>query len=128
MTSKLLNVVLNAADPFELAGWWSKVTGRPLADDDDPGDPEASILLASGVTLFFQHDPQPKSGRNRLHVCLQPDDPRDEEVERLVGIGARLVDDRRDPDGTGWAVLADPEDNEFCVLRSAAERAATEPA
>ena len=40
-------------------------------------------------------------------------------------LGARLVDDRRHPDGTGWAVLADPEDNEFCVLRSAAERAAT---
>jgi predicted enzyme related to lactoylglutathione lyase len=63
--------------------------------------------------------------KNRLHLCLQPDIPRDEEVERLLGLGATLFDDRRNPDGTGWAVLTDPEGNEFCVLRSAAERAAT---
>ena len=43
----------------------------------------------------------------------------------MLALGAALVDDRRRPDGTGWAVLADPEGNEFCVLRSAAERAAT---
>jgi predicted enzyme related to lactoylglutathione lyase len=63
--------------------------------------------------------------KNRLHLCLQPDIPRDEEVERLLGLGATLADDRRNADGTGWAVLTDPEGNEFCVLRSAAERAAT---
>jgi hypothetical protein len=34
----------------------------------------------------------------------------------------RLVDDRREPDGTGWVVMADPEGNEFCIERSAAER------
>jgi predicted enzyme related to lactoylglutathione lyase len=49
---------------------------------------------------------------------------RDEEVTRLLGLGATLVADRRQPDGTGWAVLADPEGNEFCVERSAAERTA----
>ncbi|MER5641234.1 VOC family protein [Kitasatospora sp. NPDC002227] len=42
----------------------------------------------------------------------------------LLALGAALVADRRNPDGIGWAVLADPEGNEFCVLRSAAERAA----
>jgi predicted enzyme related to lactoylglutathione lyase len=60
-----------------------------------------------------------------MHVCLQPGQPRDREVDRLLGIGATMVDDRRQPDGRGWAVLADPEGNEFCVLRSAAERQAT---
>jgi predicted enzyme related to lactoylglutathione lyase len=45
-------------------------------------------------------------------------------VERLLGIGARFVTDHRNPDGSGWAVLADPEGNEFCVLRSESERAA----
>lgn len=50
---------------------------------------------------------------------------RDEEVERLLASGATLVADHRRPDGTGWATLADLEGNEFCVERSAAERAAS---
>ena len=53
------------------------------------------------------------------------DRTRDEEVERLLGIGATLVADQRRPDGTGWVVLADPEGNELCIERSAAERAAS---
>jgi len=48
---------------------------------------------------------------------------RDEEVARLLSIGALLVDDQRRPDGTGWVVMADPEGNEFCIERSARERA-----
>jgi predicted enzyme related to lactoylglutathione lyase len=55
---------------------------------------------------------------------MPTDRTRDEEVERLLGLGATLVADHRRPDGSGWAVLADPEGNEFCVERSAAERAA----
>lgn len=46
---------------------------------------------------------------------------------RELSLGATLVADRREPDGVGWVVLADPEGNEFCVLRSAAERAAMPP-
>ncbi|MCI0687970.1 MAG: hypothetical protein L0Y54_12130 [Sporichthyaceae bacterium] len=62
--------------------------------------------------------------KNRMHLDLQPQDrTRDEEVERVIGLGATLVDDHRKPDGTGWVVLADREGNEFCVERSAAERA-----
>ncbi len=49
---------------------------------------------------------------------------RDEELARLLAIGATVVDDRRNPQGHGWVVLADPEGNEFCILRSDAERAA----
>ena len=70
--------------------------------------------------------PEPKTVKNRVHLDLMPTDrTRDEEVERLLGIGATLVADHRRPDGTGWVVLADPEGNEFCIERSAAERAAT---
>jgi len=67
--------------------------------------------------------PEPKTVKNRVHLDLMPDDrTRDEEVERLLGIGAALVADHRKPDGGGWVVLADPGGNEFCVERSAAER------
>jgi len=44
-------------------------------------------------------------------------------VERLLGIGATFVADHRQPDGSGWAILADPEGNEFCLLRSESDRA-----
>lgn len=62
--------------------------------------------------------------KNRVHLCLTPEGPRDAEVERLLAAGATMFDDQRNADGTGWAVLRDPEGNEFCVLRSKAEKAA----
>jgi Glyoxalase-like domain len=75
--------------------------------------------------LLFEKLPEAKSAKNRIHLDLQPvGRTRDEEVERILALGATLVADHRRPDGTGWAVLADPEGNEFCVERSAAEKAA----
>ena len=74
--------------------------------------------------MLFIEVPEPKTVKNRLHLDLVPvDRPRDAEVARLTALGAILVTDHRRPDGTGWVTLADPEGNEFCVLRSAAERA-----
>ena len=74
--------------------------------------------------MLFIEVPEPKTVKNRLHLDLVPvDRPRAAEVARLTALGATLVADHRRPDGTGWVTLADPEGNEFCVLRSAAERA-----
>lgn len=121
MTATVQNVAFDCADPYTLAQFWSRVTGRPLSDEDHPGDPEVSITLETGITLYFNSVPEPKVRKNRVHVCLRPDGPRDEEVDRLLQLGGTLLADHRNPDGTGWAVLADPEGNEFCILRSAAE-------
>jgi predicted enzyme related to lactoylglutathione lyase len=61
--------------------------------------------------------------RHRMHLDLLPTArSRDEEVARLLGIGATLVEDHRKADGAGWVTLADPEGNEFCVERSQRER------
>jgi predicted enzyme related to lactoylglutathione lyase len=125
MPSSVLHVSVDCADPYALCQFWSQVTGKPVPDEDQPGDDECGIALEGGIDLLFLRVPEPKTVKNRLHVCLQPDIPRDDEVKRILDLGATLVNDLRKPDGTGWAVLADPEGNEFCVLRSAAERAAT---
>jgi predicted enzyme related to lactoylglutathione lyase len=121
----VLNVTFDSADAYRLATFWSKVMAAPLADDDLPGDPETSIALPTGLHLYFQTVAEPTTTKNRVHICLRPDIPRDEEVERVLSLGATIVDDRRTPppgeDG-GWVVFADPEGNEFCVLRSATER------
>ncbi|MGW0282862.1 VOC family protein [Streptomyces sp. NPDC003236] len=124
MVSVLQNVAIDCADAYELACFWSRVTGRPLHPDSGPGDPETQVLLADGPVLHFNQVPEPRTGKNRIHLCLRPETTREREVERLLGLGATLVADHRNPDGSGWAVLADPEGNEFCVLRSASDRAA----
>ncbi|MET8451883.1 VOC family protein [Streptomyces sp. NPDC005209] len=120
MTAKIQHITVDCADAFTLGTFWSQVLDLPLHDDDKPGDPEA---LIEGAGLLFVTVPDAKTVKNRVHLDLQPQDrTRDEEVERLLALGATLVDDRRREDGRGWAVLADPEGNEFCVERSAAER------
>jgi catechol 2,3-dioxygenase-like lactoylglutathione lyase family enzyme len=122
MTSAIRHTTIDCADAYTLAGFWSEVLGLPLHEDDHPGDEEALIEAAG---LLFVTVAEPKTAKNRIHFDIQPQDrTRDEEVERLLGLGAKLFDDRRKPDGTGWAVLADPEGNEFCVERSAGERGA----
>ncbi|WP_030811848.1 VOC family protein [Streptomyces sp. NRRL S-337] len=123
MTSLIRHVTVDCTDAHHLATFWAKVLGGSLAEDDFPGDPEATVTTAAGALLFITV-PEAKAGKNRLHLDLQPQDRgRDEEVERLLALGATLVADHRRPDGTGWATMADIEGNEFCVERSAAERA-----
>jgi len=125
MTSHILNTSVDCADPFSLAGFWSQVLGLPVGPDDKPGDEEVGIPLGDERELLFLKVPEAKTVKNRMHLCLLPETTRDEEVTRLIDAGATVADDRRKPDGTGWVVLADPEGNEFCILRNAAERAAT---
>jgi hypothetical protein len=129
MPSSICNTSVDCSDPWALAQFWSAALGKPIDTDCKPGDEEVAIQLdregGRDHDLLFLRVPEPKTVKNRMHLCLQPDGPREAEVERLIGLGATLIDDRRNPDGTGWAVLGDPEGNELCVLRSAAERAAT---
>jgi catechol 2,3-dioxygenase-like lactoylglutathione lyase family enzyme len=127
MTARINHVTFDCADPYALAGFWSRVTGyrEDPENPNEPGDPEGFLRAPDGQpSLLFIAVPEPRAVKNRVHLDLMPTDAtRDEEVGRLLGLGATLVADHRRPDGTGWAVLADPEGNEFCVERSAAERA-----
>jgi predicted enzyme related to lactoylglutathione lyase len=123
MVSFIRNVSFDCADPYGLARFWSEVVGHPVHPECAPGDTEVVIEPPGGPRLFFQAVPEPKTVKNRVHVCLQPGDrDRDAEVDRLVAVGAKVFDDRRAADGSGWVVLHDPAGNEFCLTRSAAER------
>jgi hypothetical protein len=69
--------------------------------------------------------PEGKTAKNRIHFDLWPTSTkRDEQIERAIALGAVVLADLRQADGTGWVVFADPGGNEFCIGRSAAERAA----
>ena len=125
MASHVHSITFDALDPYAQALWWSEVLAVPMSPDDFPGDPEALLRSHHGDVLFVQVL-DAKTVKNRAHLDLEPSDrSRDDEVARVLALGAVLADDRRRPDGTGWVVLTDPEGNEFCVLRSAAERTAT---
>jgi glyoxalase superfamily protein len=128
MTSRIAHTTVDAADAYELSEWWKQVLGYVDLDGDPnlPGHEECMIHSPeTGHHVLFIEVPDARAVKNRLHFDLRPvDRTRDEEVDRLVSIGASRLADHRDVrgDGTGWVTLADPEGNEFCVLRSDAER------
>ena len=119
MASRASNFCIDAADPWGQTLWWSKVLEDftlPAGDDQGWDDDECGLVGPDDRYLLFLRVPEAKAVKNRMHLCLRPTDrSRDEEVERILALGATMYDDRRDGD-RGWAVLADPEGNEFCVL------------
>ena len=99
----------------ELVGrFWAELLGMPLEREE--GGEECWLDFGpEGRDLLFLKVPGAKAGKNRLHLDLRPDDQA-AEVERALALGARHVDI-----GQGeqtWVVLADPEGNEFCILRA----------
>lgn len=127
MTARISHTSVDARDAYAQSVFWAAVLGyvRDPDDPDEPGDEECLILAPDGSQrLLFIEVPEGKRVKNRIHFDLCPvEGTRDDELARLLELGARVVDDLRRSDGNGWVVLADPEDNEFCILRSDAERA-----
>ncbi|HJV08223.1 MAG TPA: VOC family protein [Acidimicrobiales bacterium] len=115
MGAVLTEVVVDAEDPHALAAWWAEVLGWRTIEADETG---VEIGAADGATptLVFVPVPEAKAGKNRIHLDVNPTGcDQDEELFRLRSLGARDVDV-----GQGeqtWHVLADPEGNEFCLLR-----------
>ncbi len=129
MTSFISHTTVDCADAYTLSSWWRVVLDYVEDPDDpnEPGDEECMIFARDGRhRVLFIEVPDAKQGKNRIHFDLRPvEGSRNAELARLIELGATTVDDRRHPDGTGWVVLADPERNEFCILRSEAEVAAS---
>jgi len=117
MTSSVLNVTFDCADPGVLARFWGAATGWDVqVRDPRPDCPEYAVGPApgGGPRLYFVKVPEAKVAKNRIHLDLVPaSDDQDQEVARLVSYGATVARDQ--PPGASWIVLADPEGNEFCV-------------
>jgi len=110
-------VIVPAIDPDALGRWWLEALGWELVDDEPPVF-EIRPRIDQTPGLLFVPAADTKSGKNRLHLDFRPDD-QDREVERLVSLGAQLVDVGQGD--VSWRVLADPEGNEFCILSSAVQ-------
>jgi catechol 2,3-dioxygenase-like lactoylglutathione lyase family enzyme len=121
MGSRISHTTFDCRDAYALSEFWKQVLGYHdvPGDPNEPGHPECMIVGSDAEPrLLFIEVPEGKQVKNRVHLDLQPTDrSRDEEIERVVALGARPLHDLRNEDGTGWLVLADPEGNEFCILR-----------
>ncbi len=119
MDLRIQCLCIDTTDPSELAAFWQAALGWRRTYEN-----ETSIVLEppagspeDGVSpdLLFLRVPEEKLGKNRLHLDLRPKDQA-VEVARLEGLGARRVDVGQGPE-VSWVVMADPDGNEFCVLR-----------
>jgi len=120
MTSRISHTSFDARDAYAQSVFWSQVLGF-VEDPDDPNEPgHEECLITSrdqSQLLLFITVPDGKRVKNRVHLDLRPVDcTREQEVERVLALGASQLADHRRPDGSGWLTLADPEGNEFCIL------------
>ncbi|WP_101435066.1 VOC family protein [Amycolatopsis echigonensis] len=105
-------ITVDCAEPQRLAEFWTAALGVAVAADY----PEFVMLErppSGGPKLGFQRVPEPRAGKNRIHVDFGAED-REAEVRRLVGLGAAELGQHSVP-GVEWTVLEDPEGNVFCV-------------
>ena len=127
MTSFVAHTTVDCHRAYELSEWWKQLLGYVDVDGDpnEPGHEECMILDPdTGHSILFIEVPDAELPAKRIHFDVRPrEGTRDEEVERVLALGATQVDDQRGTygPGTGWVVLADPEGNLFCILRSQAE-------
>lgn len=119
MTIRMRCICIDCHDPGRLGTFWAEALGwRRTHDSTDEvlleppaGSPEDKVA----PDLLLLRVPEGKSGKNRLHIDFRPDD-QEAEVDRLLSLGATRADVGQTGD-EDFTVLADPEGNEFCVLR-----------
>lgn len=128
MTSRFTELTVDCRDPEGLAAFWCEVLDFEVIDRS-----EGKVEIGSWVptveevrgrqmppTLLFVRVPEDKAVKNRLHLDVSPiDRGTEDEVSRLLALGATRTDVGQGP-ARNWVVMADPEGNEFCVLRTLA--------
>jgi len=120
MALRIQSVCIDTVDPSPLVAFWLAVLNWRItyqeADEVVLEPPSGSPEDGVAPDLLFLRVPETKSVKNRLHIDLRPEDQA-AEVARLEALGATRVDIGQGPD-VSWVVMADPEGNEFCVLRA----------
>ena len=108
---RMISTVIDCVDPTSLAPFWQELLGYEVEAWS-----EGWISLRpsdGGAEVAFQRVPEPKAGKNRLHIDLETRDLPGE-VSRAEGLGAHVLYPSEDPDDV-FVTLADPAGNEFCI-------------
>ncbi len=115
MGARFTELVIDSRDPERLAAFWAAVLDYKIVDRGPAG--EVEISGGGYPTIVFVPVPEPKTIKNRLHIDVNPTETdQSNELRRLIRLGARRVNVGQGND-VSWIVLADVEDNEFCLLR-----------
>jgi len=120
LSIRIQNLTVDAQDPSTIARFWADVLGWRITHEEPDEvvlEPPAGSREDGLVPdLLFIRVPEAKSIKNRVHLDLRPDDQKTE-VARVEALGAKRVNVGQ-TDDVSWVVLADPEGNEFCILRA----------
>lgn len=129
MTSRFTELTVDCRDPERLAAFWCEVLDFKVIDRSEglveigswvPTVEEVRARQMPPTPLVFIRVPEGKAVKNRLHLDVSPiDGSTADEVARLIGLGATTTDVGQGADRS-WVVMADPEGNEFDVLRTLA--------
>ena len=118
MSASIFSVVVDCREPRPQAEFWASVLSYDVTERN-PDEFRVSDPKGQGSALYFMRVPEAKVVKNRLHIDLAAEGPMEAAVERLIGLGARVIDVRHDPqefeNPDSWTVLQDPEGNEFCI-------------
>ncbi len=121
MSARFTELVIDCRDTHRMAEFWAAVLSYDVIDRGPNGEVEIGGKLAGAPTLVFVPVPEGKTVKNRLHIDINPTDTdQDNELRRLVRLGARRVNVGQG-NSVSWIVMADVEDNEFCLLRRRVE-------
>jgi len=122
MPATLLAVIVDCHDPLRVAEFWAQALAWKVAQRN-PDEYGVRDPAGHDPGLYFMKVPEPKAGKNRLHLDLVTSGPMEAEVARLAEAGAEVVEVRQDPDSLDnpdtWTVMRDPEGHEFCVSSTA---------
>lgn len=120
MSCRISELVLDCRDPEALARFWCEVLDFVVLDRDEDG---VEIGARDGFggsqpTIILSRSDDPPQPKSKPHIDVSPTDgDQDAELERLLALGARPTDIGQTGDES-WHVLADPEGNAFCLLRT----------
>ena len=125
MGARFTELVIDCKDPGRVAEFWAAVLGYDVVDRGPNGEIEIGHGTkgdgSAAPTLVFVPVPEGKTVKNRIHIDVNPTETdQSNELRRLIRLGARRVDVGQSQD-VSWIVLADVEDNEFCLLRRRVE-------
>lgn len=110
MVAFIKSVTFDCKDTLGLAAFWASALGSNVDEDSTVTKAWVEPAGWGGPSLWFQRVPEDKTAKNRQHFDLRAVGTVHGEVQRLVSLGARVVEP-----GDGLVVMADPEGNEFCV-------------
>jgi predicted enzyme related to lactoylglutathione lyase len=103
------DLIIDCADPERLASFWCRLLGRPITRRKGP---YVWLKRENGLGMGFQQVAEPKAGKNRVHFDLASEDPAAEQ-RRVESLGGQRL---KGYETGGFLVMADPEDNEFCII------------